>query len=103
MLVDRVLVKEIANDAASDFFEIWEYPAQQPDFVHGQQRVVDALAVFHHVEDEAAGARIIAEGAVRRRQSPLDSGKCWRIQPRLLLMGLGESLDHFKRIGKLGR
>src|SRR5689334_7914159 len=46
MFIHGVLVKEIANDAASNFFKIRKDPSEQPDFVHREQRLVYALAIL---------------------------------------------------------
>src|SRR6185295_15281097 len=43
MLVDRVLMKEISNNAAADLFEIRKDSSEQTGFVHREQRIVDAL------------------------------------------------------------
>ena len=66
MLVDRVLVEKISNDAATDFFEIRKDLPEQTDFMHREKRVVDAFPVLHHLENGSPGARIVAENAVSR-------------------------------------
>src|SRR5947207_10892160 len=69
MLVDRVLVEEIADDAASDLFEIGKYLSEQSHFMHREQRVVDAFAILHHVQDQPARFWIVGEHAVGRKDS----------------------------------
>src|ERR1700751_5153221 len=102
MLVDRVFVEEIPDHTASDFLKIRKYFSEQSDFVHGEQSVVDTLSILHHVQDQAAGPRMVDEHAVRRRNPPADSREGSRIEARFFPVCFSESLEHVEGIRKIG-
>src|SRR6516165_9870378 len=103
MLVDSVFVEKISDNTTTNFFEIREYPSQQSNLVHRQQRVVDALTILHHVQHEPASSRIIRERTIGRSQPPLDGRKSGGIQSRLLVMCFCEGFNHLEGIVELGR
>src|SRR5438067_7292179 len=102
MLVYGVLVKEVTNDAAADLLEVRKYFSEQPDFMHGEQSVVDALPILHHVQDQPARFRMILKYAVRICYALANGRQRRRIQTRLLAVRFGERLDHVKRIREIG-
>src|SRR5437660_529739 len=67
MFVHGVLMKEVADDAATDLLEVRKYFSEQPDFMHGEQSVVDTLPILHHVQDQPARFRMILEDVCLRR------------------------------------
>src|SRR3989304_8920338 len=65
VLVNGVLVEEVANDAATNFFELREDPSKKTDLVHRQQCLVYPAPVFHHGEHGLAGGHITAQINIR--------------------------------------
>src|SRR5436309_3487707 len=89
MLVNRILVEEIPNDAAPDFFEIRKHFTQQPDVVHRQQCVVYSLAILHHLQDQAARFRMIGKKTIGGDHTLPNGGQGCGIEPGRLSAACG--------------
>src|SRR5437016_12963170 len=84
MLVNRILVEEIPDDAAADFFEIRKHFTEQPDVVHRQQCVVYSLAILHHLLDQAARFRMIGKKTIGGDHTLPNGGQRCGIEPAFL-------------------
>src|SRR5262245_36142155 len=94
MLVDSVLMEEIPNDAAPDFLKVWKDFSQQANFMHGQQRVVDADTVLHHLEDGAPGPGIVCENSSKPNQTFAYRRKSHGVQAGLFSMSFRKRFNH---------
>src|SRR3954466_15128742 len=94
VLVDRVLVKEIANDPAANFFEVREDLPEQTDFVHREERVVDSDTILHHFDDRPAGPWIVCQDPATAAETLPNCGERDRMKTRLLAMRFREGFDH---------
>src|SRR5688572_9010927 len=102
VFINRVLVKEIADNPAPNLFEVRKDLPQQTDLMHRQQGVVNADAILHHFENGPAGPGVVRENAPCSIQPLPYRRLCHRMQARLLPVGLGKGLDHFEGIAKVG-
>src|SRR5437899_2010826 len=100
MLVDSVFVEEITDHAAADLLEIREYFSEQAHFMHRKQCIVYTLAILHHVQNQAAGLRMIRQNAVGRCYPLADGSERGRIETRFFPMRFSKSLDHVEGIRK---
>src|SRR2546427_4290876 len=102
MLVNGVLVKEISNDAAPNFFEIGKYFAEESNLVHREQRVVDAFSVLHHVQNQPARFRMVGKQAIGGNNPLPNSCQRCGVEPSFLAMRFRKRFDHVKWIRKIG-
>src|SRR6266566_8501447 len=103
MLVNRVLVEEIPNDAAPDLFEIRKHFTEQPDVVHRQQGVVYSLAILHHLQDQAARFRMMGQKTIGGEHPLPNGGQRCGIEAGFLAMRFRKRFDHVEWIRKIGR